>query len=498
MRDFKYLESFELEVVIMNYFLIVLVIVLSGGILGKETFILTEKKLVESLTKESPNLQQIFYNIYSAQVQSHKAQEEFQYRVQGSLDLGKKRDRTLSLFDNVVRGTQSHGVTLSKKTKYGVEFKGVFQGSKYNSTLGGVTSSSYLGAEVVVDLYKNFLGKLSRSRLGLAEQGQKQADLQKNISLKILHTNLRKIYWQYVVNNESLNVAKKLLKSAKSQVRLTIRKKKSGVAELGDVARFQSQVAERESEIISRKGAQKQLEFELRKMLPNLTLKKIKLGKYNLDKATQNYYECVDVIARAKTTPYHYSQYDELIEIQEKSYNIRRKITNAYDKINVNLVASAGSVGKDFRISDSRDDLINSGRGRYGVGIRVDIPLGRRLKKTKKAQELLDEASFLKSKLEIKVGMEALHSTIVESTKLLFDIIKTRQKNQKYLEKSLEDFRKKYSQARVSSQQLIQEEDAYLSNSLKLVDTQRQMIEFMLDYFAVFQEIPCHLNKELM
>jgi hypothetical protein len=54
---------------------------------------------------------------------------------------------------------------------------------------------------------------------------------------------------------------------------------------------------------------------------------------------------------------------------------------------------------------------------------------------------------------------------------------------------------KKYQQARVSINDLIQDQDALLRADLLTIETQLQVLNAVFDYLAIYTETPCAFNR---
>ncbi|MEX1098927.1 MAG: hypothetical protein WEB87_00790, partial [Bacteriovoracaceae bacterium] len=87
------------------------------------------------------------------------------------------------------------------------------------------------------------------------------------------------------------------------------------------------------------------------------------------------------------------------------------------------------------------------------------------------------------------------HQQISESIKILQEVIQTQKINSRQLEIRLKDMRKKYNQARISVNDLIQDQDSLFSSDLAIVDTKLSVLNTLLDYFSVFTETPCSFNR---
>ena len=79
----------------------------------------------------------------------------------------------------------------------------------------------------------------------------------------------------------------------------------------------------------------------------------------------------------------------------------------------------------------------------------------------------------------------------------LVDIFRDQKENSRLLRKRLQLERKKYTQARISVVDLINDQDALLSAELDVVSAQYQILSNLFDYLTVFTETPCDFNRKI-
>jgi hypothetical protein len=84
---------------------------------------------------------------------------------------------------------------------------------------------------------------------------------------------------------------------------------------------------------------------------------------------------------------------------------------------------------------------------------------------------------------------------LVKSLTLLNEVIRAQKLNSQELQKRLKYTLTKYQQARVSVNDLIQDEDDLLRVSLTTVETQLQVLNVLFDYLAIYTETPCAFNR---
>src|SRR5690606_34203768 len=178
----------------------------------------------------------------------------------------------------------------------------------------------------------------------------------------------------------------------------TEKRRKSNVADEGDVARSRSQVASRRANILLLEYQFESQLQQLKEQVPTLAGKEVKLGKVDLTQAVVDVLACTTVIQSRKQTPFDYTQYDEVLELVRSAYNEQKKVTDATDGWDLTLKGEAKYFGKAYNYDDSINGVTDDTQKRYAVGLQLNIPLDSRKSTTEETQRLLDEKRFLAEK----------------------------------------------------------------------------------------------------
>ncbi|TNF24678.1 MAG: TolC family protein, partial [Deltaproteobacteria bacterium] len=360
-----------------------------------------------------------------------------------------------------------------------------------------VTSSTTTGisAELAMDLHKDFLGRITKTELDNRKMEADKADLEKKISKKAFIQNLRKLYWALVANNEAQKITKELLVTANQQVKQAEDRFKNKVADSGEVARYRSQVAARTASLISLQYQQSNLHQRLKEMIPSLASKTIVLAPYNLDETVNNVLVCSSMLEQKTNSPMDFTLYDEVVQILNGQEQNQKKIDNLYDTWDLALQSEIKKTGKEYTYSESYSDLSSDGRNAYQVGLQLTIPLGSRKKDTREVKEIVNKKKFKAEQEANLAKLEAYHSQMIRSVTLLKQVVANQKINSFNLAKSLKVSQKKYKQARITVEQLVQEQDGFLNSNLAEIETKLNIINTLLDYFSVYTETPCNLNR---
>ena len=93
---------------------------------------------------------------------------------------------------------------------------------------------------------------------------------------------MRTIYWNLVAIEESMKISQELLRISEKQVKESRKRLQSRVADKGEVARYQSQVAARKGNLNFFKFQKSQQLQALQEILPTIAGQEINLVAYDL------------------------------------------------------------------------------------------------------------------------------------------------------------------------------------------------------------------------
>ncbi len=466
---------------------------------------LTEKKILELTKAENvPSINQIKATFLQAKYDNGAALDNLNYEAYaGHNHLATKEKGTISL-NPVFTNINQYQIGLSKSLRYGAQLDlsattDSRSGSSSISSYKDLTTTTY-ALEVNLDLWQDLFGRTTRKELDNANMAQKKAKLESEISLKTFEVSLRRIYWALVANNEKILITESLHKTAKNQAAQARRRRANSIADKGEVARYESQVA-------ARKGSLLLLEYEkegylkqLRNLLPSLNGKDVSLGNYSLNKTVFQVLECTALIESKESVPYEYTQYDELTSLLKAVQSNQTSIDKNYDDIDIQLSTTfkqtgVGSDGSEGSYDDSITDLSDNDRSGIETGLLVTIPFGGAKRGVEDVLVEMNKRKLQASIDNVDGNLMASHRQISRSIKILSEVIKTQKVNSKKLTTRLNSMQRKYNQARIPVSALIQDQDALFSSDLSIVDTQLAILNTLLDYIVVFTDTPCSFNK---
>lgn len=478
------------------------VVVIIGFILfsfnsqAQQTLQLSESGLKSMIDSDPPSVKQIKASFLATQTQHMDKNDRFGFRLEGDANYGESDERTLGNFDGgVTQAQSSYSLGVVKPTRYGLEV-GLksFRGKTRNLFVSDAATSG-MSVNLAVDLFENFLGRKSNSDFRRSEWSVKRAALEKDINLKVFESNVRKLYWSLVANNEKKKLLESLVKSSERQYNEALRRQKEGVADTGEVARYRSEWTSRKANLLTIQYQDRDIIRSMKELIPELQSKQINLAPYNIEKIRGRVLACTAAIGSIPQAPMQYTNYDEIAQIFTKEEEFERRVANTYGDPKVKLVGEYASVGRDFGYTAAQENFQTDPRARQSVGLQVSIPLGSRTSDNSEIKEMLAKQRNQALAEQNLLKVKAYHDETRQIVKLLREVVANQKDTNTSLEKSLKLSRLKYKQARISLQELISEQDTYLRSRLDEIDTNLAVITSLIDYFSVFNTIPCEFNR---
>lgn len=478
------------------YLLFILSALISVPAFADGTVQLTEGYIKDLLLQKPPSVQQIEASFLATKYDQLKKEEGVGFRLDAEGAISRSDEKLLSQFDGgVTASSTSYSVGIIKPTRYGVDLGLKAFGQKVTNSFLSDGATNGVAVSLSIDLYQNFLGRNTNSGLKKGALAVKRAELEKKSSLKNFESNIRKLYWSLVANNERHKLLSSLAKTAEKQYKTARRKRKSGAADAGEVARFHSQWSSRQSDVLSLNYKKGSILKSLKELIPSLNGKEIILGKYSVPETISKVLACTQVIDSYKKAPFQNTVYDEIVELLEKEEKLSKKMTSFSGGPSVKLVGEYASIGRGIGFGQSRDDFNHNAEARTNIGLMVSMPLGKEKIRSKKVLEELNKSRYQAEARQNLSKINAYHSETVRLVRTLREVLKSQRETNKYLEQSLRSSRRKYRQARISLQELIGEQDAHLQSKLKEIDSNIAIINTLMDYFSIYMDVPCAFNK---
>jgi outer membrane protein TolC len=472
-------------------------------------FEINEVNLIKLAKKESPKLDEIKSRLLGAKSNYRETDDSLAVSAYGGYEHTTTNERAVLPFFPIYSPINRYQVGVKKNFKYGVSADlsaSVDQrsGSSNTTEFKDIHTTIY-DLTLNIDLWQDLFGKLTRMKLDNAKLSYESSKLQSKIEEKSFVIAVRRLYWNLVGNAEKIRISKNLLQQAEKQAADARRRKRNSIADVGEVARYESQVASRKGSLLLLEYQREQFYKALTDLVPSLAGQELKLGEYNVDQSIFDVLACTSVIAKEKSVPYKYTDYDEMTKLLKVLQKNQSKLDASYDDVDVKLSTSFRQVGVasdandagdiySGSYQDSLDDIANNDRSAFQAGLMVTIPLGSQDKTAKVKEE------YNKRRLDANIkstdsNIINTHNQIARQISILQEVIKTQRLNSDKLNIRLKDMRKKFAQARISVTALIQDQDALLNSDLSIIDTQLEILNTLLDYFSIFTDTPCGFNR---
>ena len=191
-----------------------------------KTFNITEQKLLEMVKKSNPTLDEIQATFLSSSAQANEASDKLGYELYGGYNHQATNERALILFIPVFSSVNQYRLGVKKYTKYGVVLdlnRSIDSRSATERYTDLTTTADELGIQM--DLWKDFMGKLTKAKLDNAKEMEKKDKIQAEISKNVLKNNVRRLFWNLVANKEKLRITQRLYDTAQRQLKDAQKKK---------------------------------------------------------------------------------------------------------------------------------------------------------------------------------------------------------------------------------------------------------------------------------
>lgn len=396
-----------------------------------------------------------------------------------------------------VRKATSYGVA----TQLGVTTEQVTGSSPVFAVKNGTTTLMRLG--VSVDLWKDIFGRATRAELEQLSLSREKADIEKAVSTRAFTLSLRRLYWALVANRLSADLTQGLLNQSISQEKAARQRSADFVADASEVARYGAQVASRRSSLVALAYEREALVKGLVLLVPALGGREVKAGVNDLDATIQEVLACTQLIGTRNATPFDFTRYDEMLDLLARQKARRLAAVERSGGPDVKLLADYQATGVDQgssragSIGGSVRDIEESNRTGFSVGLKAVVPLDRTRGGLEETQRRLEEHRFEAQLRGLRAQVDATHQQLQHNVGLLVDIIRYQKENAGLLRRRLGVERQKFDQARISVEDLLNNQDALLTSELGVVSAQLQILNSLFDYLVVFTETPCTFNQKI-
>ncbi len=486
------------------------IVALSGPCFA-ESVVLTEEVMQSLAQKSSPRLDEIEAAFHSINLNENQLQEKYSPELFGQYSHLETRERAIVRFQPVFSPIDQAQLGVRQELRHGISTSLALVGDQRSAAPTAFSgpfrdaTTTTLRFTMQMDLWRDLFGRMSKAQIESAQLDSKRAEMEREISKKAFRLSLRRLYWSLVANNESMKISGELLKSAEKISGETAQRFRNSVAEADEVARYEALVATRRGSITYLQYQKESLLKQLQNLVPELSAKEIELGEYNVQGTIDEVLACTAGIATQPSVPYQYTTYDEIVNMIRQNKVARDKINSRYSDVDVKLFGTAKSTGVSSEpsgfngnrgsIGDSIDDQKYNNRTGFEAGVMFTLPLGDAKKNTERTKELYDQKRLQAALTNTDTQIVNVHTSFARQIGYLNEVVKAQRISSAALDRRFKLVRRKYEQARVSVNDLVQDQDALLSSELTTIDVRLQIINTLFDYLVVFPETPCAFNR---
>ena len=459
--------------------------------------ILNEEDVLSLFRKNSVTQKSEIAEKAQVQLNDSLNQENYQARLYSTYNFKKSQERALNNFQPIFSPYEDWNVGVEKNLALGLKTGVEVFGTQYSFQDNSVQDATQMGARInaQVDLWKNIFGRLDRARLTSTESQKKRAELQYNVGIKKRESEVRKVYWSFVSNTQSIELAEELVSSAEKQYKDATSRQREGLADKGEVARYQSQVESRKASLLLFKYQRELILQAFEKQFDNFKSAGWTIEKDIDAKKIPLVQQCIQSISGQSDMNLGYTQYDEMIELLQKETDAEISAAKKHGDIDLALVGQYQTTGVSNSYSDAQTNLENEKKSGYAVGVQLSIPLGTSKSDSEKYLLTAKKSSLEAQKMAMMNELRSTHDTMMKAMVLLNMGLKSQVENSKNLDINYREMLKKYRQGRISVSNLVLEQDALFQSKLQEIDIKKQIAHVVLDYFTVFNQYPCDWNK---
>lgn len=459
--------------------------------------ILNEKKVIELFRDQSVALKQEIAASSHEQLGASLTEEQYQARLFTNYNFKKSNEKAMNSFMPILTPYEDWSVGVEKKMPLGLKLGVAAFGTQYSTQNKSLNDATQVGGKVSaeLDLWKNIFGRLDRAQLTSTTVQKMRSELQQEVSIKKREVDFRKFFWSYFNLTQSIDLTKELIKSAEKQLADAKSRRAEGIADSGEVARYQSQVETRNSSLLLF-----EYEKEVTLQFFEKYFKDFRSSDWRIDPDTDRYAraiigQCLDTIQANININLDYTNYDEMVGLLQKEVESEVRLAKKHADMDLALVGEYQTTGVANSYSDAQDNLEDRKKAGHAIGVRLSIPLGSTKSNSERLLVATKKNSLEAHQVSLMNDLRTTHETMLKSILLLNQGLDRQELNTKSMQVSYREMSKKFRQGRVPVSQLVQEQDALFQSQLRELDLRKQIAYVILDYFSVFNKYPCQWNN---
>lgn len=366
-------------------------------------------------------------------------------------------------------------------------------------------STTVVGLNLEIDLWSDFLGRGTGNLFTEAKLQEEQSRLEKSNIDQSVVIEIRQLYWSLVATNESIELMDSLIVIAKKQLEESQKRRKNSLADSDEVSRYEAQYLGRISELNFKQFKKEKMLQEIKRRVSLLQENEIQFKKEDINQTQLDVMTCIRTISQINEIPFDATNLDEQMKILTQLQQLQKSRYSRDNNIHLKLFGGVRSTGVDSNLiatnqyqgsqSESWNDLYNNDRWGTEVGIKFNMPLGS---SSSKLQESQSRLAFLSKELHVKEIEESLrlhHQQFKRMIKLLEAGVTSQAAQSKSLKNVITSMQQKYRQARISLNDLLQNQDAHYEAELRTIDARLEILMYLLDYLKLFPKTDCEFNR---
>jgi len=327
------------------------------------------------------------------------------------------------------------------------------------------------------------------------ETNKQAALVRSQINQKTFENAIRKIYWALVANQEKLKVANGIKNTAEYQLNEVKKRKRSSVAEDDEVYRYEAQYSVRLAQITALNYERNKLLMQLKSLLPELNGQDLQLDNYNVDATIAEVLSCTTQIKSQKEIPWDETKIDDLLRSLDDNQKLSKSINESHDNMDLALVGEYELSANDKGFSDSYGEFGTDAKPAYSIGMQLSVPIGGAKSSTVILKNQVTQTQYLAERHELESSVKARYEQMVAMVDLLNNNAILQEKSAQQLELVIKETNRKYNQARVSVDALVNDQNALLNSKIDQINSRLAVINELLDYFNIFSDSKCSINR---
>ena len=393
---------------------------------------------------------------------------------------------------------KSYGLQVSKKTKIGVDLSaGVSQQEIQSGGFSFYAPVSFVEAKM--SLWKNLLGKSSKSELKTQKLQSRIDEIQFNLSKKEFVLNVRTLYWQLKMNQVIIGTYQELIKNSEKRFKEDNKKFKKSLITQEDVLLTQSQLLELKSSLQTYKIQQETIRQQIKLLVPSFNSQRPWKGlSYNefIKREEVKFYRnniisCMAEISIAEQK----SSLTEISEMLDLQYKSRAAFIDSNKGADISLNTRYTGNGFGQERSQAIQDSIGFEKNTLSAQVALVIPLGSEEEKSAKKEKIALKYQLKGQKREIDLRLKTELEEKKRKIKIFQSSLGNSQESINLLSKRYKLMIKKYKQGRADLVDIKREEDQILQSKLRLIQAEFELLKEVFSLFKTYDKSNCKINK---